>query len=149
MFNPDNILEYLHKGTLLLEEKEFNDFHFDVDVNNLDFRELAEIILSHDEYDIQCLNKIEPKANELLRKTLTKDKINSLYLILDEVELRNCENKEICMTVFASKSILKNNESNSYKLPLILTRFIEDVYMAFACGVQYKKSSEAIKYLTN
>lgn len=149
MFNPDNIIEYLHKGISLLEEKEFNDFHFDVDVKDSRFCELAEMILSHDGYDVKCLNKIEPKANELLKKNLTKDKINLLCLILDEIEIRNCENKEICTAVFASKSILRNNETDSYKLPLIFTRFIEDVYMAFACGVKHDNASTRNKYLTN
>ncbi len=150
MFNPDTVLEYLHKGIFLLEEKEFNDFHFEVDTSDKAFCELGEMLLECDEYDLKCLKKIEPRVNEILKDNLTKEKITSLCLILDEVEIRNCENKEICTTVFASKSFLKTNKEDSYKLPLIFTRFVEDVYMAFAGGNNRDiDESQYTNYLNN
>ena len=150
MFNPDTVFEYLHKGIFLLEEKEFNDFHFEVDTSDKAFCELGEMLLESDEYDFKCLKRIEPRASEILKNNLTDDKITTLLLILDELEIRNSENKEICTMVFASRSFLRTNRIDSYKLPLIFTRFVEDVYMAFANSNDSNTSeSKCRNYLNN
>ena len=141
-FNSENIHEYLHKGILLLEEKEFNDFHFDIDVNDSSFCEMADMLIECNEYDVTCMKNIEPKANKILKEQLTEEKIKSLHLILDEIELRNSTNTEICAAAFVSKLFLRNKDVDYYKLPLAFTRLVEDVYMTFTNNEKNKTINE-------
>lgn len=121
-------LEYLHKGVLLLDKKEFDDYHFDIDTNSLKVKELATLVLkegvNHDNY----FNKIEPKASEILKEFFNEQKEKDLCNILSKIETDNPDDLELRTTTSASRLFLEDKQTEHHHLPLAVTRLIEDVY---------------------
>lgn len=124
--------EYLHKGVLLLDHPEFDDFHFEVDKENSIFKELATLIVEGDINDKDYFRNIEPKASEILKTRFTKDKLSCVFQILEKIEAKDPNNKELCATTFASKLYLQDERVEHFRLPLIMTRLVEDIYFTFA-----------------
>lgn len=127
----DSFYEYLHKGVMLLDFEEFDKFHFEVDINDSNFKELATLIISQDLNNKNYFKNIEPKASNLLKSIFTPTIAKNVYSILEALEAQNSTNKELYTTIFASKLFLEDKSAEHYRLPLVITRLLEDVYMAF------------------
>lgn len=124
-------IEYLHKGVMLLENKEFDDFHFDINKDDSKFRELASLLVSEGINDQTYFKNIEPKASEILKKLFTSQKVKDVCKILEAIEGKNSDDKEICTITAASRLFLEDAQAEHFHLPLAITRLVEDVYMTF------------------
>lgn len=125
-------LEYLHKGVLLLDRKEFDDYHFNIDINSLKIKELAKLVLDEGVNHNNYFNKIEPTASEILKDLFIDEKEKDLCNILNKIEIDNPEDIELRTTTSASRLFLEDKQTEHHHLPIAVTRLIEDVYSAFS-----------------
>ncbi len=125
-------VEYLHRGVMLLDNPEFDSFHFDIDLNNIQCQELATVLAEEGVNDQNYFKKIEPKAGEILSEFFTPIRIKDVCTILETIENKNLSNKEMCAITAASRLFLLDSQAEHNHLPLAITRLIEDVYFAFS-----------------
>ena len=120
--------EYLSKGILLLNLKEFGAFHFDVDLKDPNYQELTSLLKEEDiEETEDSFKKIESRANKILKRTFTQDKKRELLAILKEIEKQYSNDKETSFIAYTSKIFLEDKEAKHYRLPLAVVRLTEDV----------------------
>ena len=130
--NYKQFIEFLHRGSLLLELKEFDDFHFAINVKDKEIVELVTLLSNEGINEKNYFERIEPKAASILKISFTQDKEKEVYSILEVIEKGYTDNKEICATTYASKLFLENQETEHHRLPLAITRLLEDAYVAFS-----------------
>ena len=125
-------VEYLHRGVMLLDNESFDDFHFDINIDDVNHQQLAAMILEEGVNDQNYFKKIEPKASDILKIVFTPKVIKEVCAILENIENQNLQDKELCATTAASRLFLLDSQAEHHHLPLAVTRLIEDIYYAFA-----------------
>lgn len=119
-------IKYLRQAVLLLSMDEFKDFHFQINSNDEDYKNLANLI-SNEQISPQSYNKnIRPLAKRILEKVFTKEKVKELKEILNTLEKKYAEKLEIKKTVIACKLFLEDKDSKLNHFPLAIARLLED-----------------------
>ncbi len=128
----ESFLEYLQKGVMLLDLEELNNFHFDVNKEDPEFKELGNLLIKEGVNEDNYKSTIGPKSSMLLKKIFTPNKEEELHSILSEIESKYKDDIEIYRTSLASRLFLNDENGKHYYLPLALSRLMEDVYEAFS-----------------
>lgn len=128
----ESFLEYLQKGVMLLDLKELDDFHFQVDPENTEFKELGGLLLVEGINEENYVATIGPKSVSILQKIFTTDKVNELSKLLNDVDKKYGDDVEVSRMILASKLFLSDENAKHFHLPLAITRLMEDVYEVFS-----------------
>ena len=133
--------EYLHKGALLLDFEDFDSFHFDINLENAQIRDLATLLIEEGVNDKNYFKKVEPMASEILKTLFIPQKEKDICGILQSIESKNSDDKELCATTSASRMFLEDEHAEHHRLPLAITRLIEDTFVSIS-DVEEKFFSE-------
>src|SRR3990167_5896290 len=128
----ESFLEYLQKGVMLLDLKELDDFHFKIDLENVEFKELGGLLLVEGINEENYVATIGPKSVSILQKIFTTDKVNELSKLLNDVDKKYGDDVEVSRMILASKLFLSDENAKHFHLPLAITRLMEDIYEAFS-----------------
>ena len=131
----ESFLEYLQKGVMLLDLKELDDFHFEIDSDNSEFKELGNLLLLEGINEENYITTIGPKSVNILQKIFTTDKVKELSELLEGVDKKYGDDVEISRMILASKLFLGDENAKHFHLPLAITRLMEDIYETFSGNV--------------
>lgn len=136
MNNPNNqeeeiFIEYLKRGTLLLDQKDFDNYHFDVDINDTNCKELSDLLVNEGINPQNYELKIRPKAIKIMEYAFTEEKKKELHDLLTFLETEYGNNEEAKRIVLASKLFIEDKNANHCYLPVAVARLLEDIYAKF------------------
>ena len=128
----ESFLEYLQKGVMLLDLEELDSFHFKIDLENAELKELGNLLLLEGINEDNYVTTIGPKSVNILQRIFTLDKVKELSELLAGVDKKYGDDLEISRMVLASQLFLGDDNAKHYHLPLAITRLMEDIYEAFS-----------------
>lgn len=130
------LVEYLKRGTLLLDLQDLDQFHFYINSTDKASEELATIINTEGVKPENYETNIRPKAVKILEVVFTDEKKSELHKILSEVEAKFKDNDEVLRIILASKLFIEDKKANHSYLPLAVARLLEDIYSTFFINKQ-------------
>lgn len=129
-------VEYLKRGTLLLDLKEMDALHFAIDQNDAAAKELADLVHTQGVNPENYESVIRPKAIVIMEKAFDEAKRKEFHGVLAAIEGAYQDNEEICKISLASKLFLEDENARHSYLPIAVARLLEDIYATFYINQQ-------------
>lgn len=121
--NKETVDDLLINGTLLLNLPEFDKFNFDIDLDNPCYTKISAIFKERLDKS-KLYEKAIPLARDILKEVFTAGKKKKMLAVLDEIQSKHHDNKDIYVIARVSRLFLETQDSS--RLPLAIEKLIKD-----------------------